>query len=95
MNEIKLIKPHLAEAIFIGASDPTDPVLLDDATHETVDYDPSNKEHVAAVIATRIMKDMQDRRGLRQEFDQCDDEIKMEIFEEWKSIAQAVLEQIP
>jgi hypothetical protein len=36
--------------------------------------------------AFRLIEDMSDRRGLGQEWDQIDDELKDEIFGEWARI---------
>lgn len=43
-------------------------------------------------ITTRIIADMTNRRGLRQEWDGIDDETKGEIIETWNAIAFDVLQ---
>ena len=88
---MKLVLPTLIEAASTEEGDYFDPITYESC--ETVDYDSSNKEHVAAVIASRILKDLRDRRGLRQEFEQCNDDIKLEIFESWKELALGVLNE--
>jgi hypothetical protein len=37
-------------------------------------------------IAWDILADLTDRRGLRQEFEQCDEDIQDEIFDTWVGI---------
>ena len=47
----------------------------------------------AEIIVKNIVKDLSDRRGLRHEWDNIDDDVKAEIIERWESIAeQAILE---
>ena len=43
--------------------------------------------------AWRLVEDLSDRRGLAQEWDQIDDEIKDEIFDEWSRIIREVTAQ--
>lgn len=38
-----------------------------------------------------ILEDLKDRRGLRQEFDQIDDEIKEELLQAWLVVINGVL----
>lgn len=40
----------------------------------------------------RIISDLKDRRGLRHEWDQIDDDIKTEIRKEWIKIVERTLE---
>ena len=40
----------------------------------------------AKIIVDGIIKDLTDRRGLRQEWDQLDDEIQQEINDTWVAI---------
>lgn len=54
------------------------------------DYPPVN-EPVQRRIAFRILQDMTDRRGLRQEWEQIDDDIQEEIIEEWIGLIAAEL----
>jgi len=43
----------------------------------------------AEAIVFEIMADFTDRRGLRQEWDNIDDDIQNEIIQKWVSIAAA------
>lgn len=43
---------------------------------------------IAENIVKGIISDLTDRRGLRQEWDGIDDEIKAEIIQKWESIAE-------
>lgn len=47
----------------------------------------SHPEDCAAQIVHEIMKDLSDRRGLRQAWEQIDEDIRREILEEWKRLA--------
>lgn len=47
----------------------------------------SHPEDCAAQIVTEIVADLSDRRGLRQEWEQIDMELRREIIECWKKIA--------
>lgn len=46
----------------------------------------------AEEIVDGIIADLTDRRGLRQEWDECDDGIKAEIRAKWMLIARRVIE---
>lgn len=46
---------------------------------------------LAQRIITKIVNDLTDRRGLRQEWDQIDEDIKEEILEKWRKI---VIEEV-
>jgi hypothetical protein len=46
----------------------------------------------AEVIVDAIIADLSDRRGLRQEWEGCDEEIQAEIRSEWILIARRVIE---
>lgn len=46
----------------------------------------------AEEIVDGIIADLTDRRGLRQEWDECDDGIKAEIRAKWALIARRVIE---
>jgi hypothetical protein len=48
-------------------------------------------EEKAELIVKDIIKDLKDRRGLRQEWDQFDNGIKQEITATWRSIALEAL----
>lgn len=48
---------------------------------------------VAKKIVEGIMKDFTGRRGLRQEWDQIDDDIKKEIVEKWEKIVDEKLKE--
>ena len=54
----------------------------------------SNKKHFDDVknIVFQIVEDMSGRRGLGQEWDQIDNEIKEEIFEQWINIANETIQ---
>lgn len=45
----------------------------------------------AKKIVEAILQNLTDRRGLRQEWDQIDDEIQNEIREAWERIVDATL----
>lgn len=49
----------------------------------------------AQAIVDKIIDDMTDRRGLRQEWDGFDDDIQREIREEWERIVDQVLTSVP
>lgn len=44
------------------------------------------KETKSEKIINRIVKDLSDRRGLRQEWEKIDDDIKDEIKQVWREI---------
>jgi len=48
-------------------------------------------------IETRIVKaiidDLTDRRGLRQAFEECDEEVQKEIFAAWKKTVRTELKK--
>ena len=50
-------------------------------------------EHLAEIIIAAIVKDFTDRRGLRQEWEGIDDEIREEIITEWESIAEKAIKK--
>ena len=45
-----------------------------------------NKEKIAKKIVDKLVADFTDRRGLRQEWDQIDEDIKKEIIDTWTKI---------
>jgi len=45
-----------------------------------------HEERIATRCVDNILKDMTDRRGLRQEWDNIDEDIQEEIKEEWRQI---------
>lgn len=45
----------------------------------------------AEAIVFKIIQDLTDRRGLKQEFNSIDDDIKEEIFNKWIGIANTNL----
>lgn len=45
-----------------------------------------NKDKVAEKIVEEIIKDILDRRGLKQEFQAIDEDIQEEIKDTWKGI---------
>ncbi len=47
----------------------------------------------AEIIVDGIIRDLSDRRGLRHEWEQIDDDIKNEIRDEWLSIVSIVLSE--
>lgn len=47
----------------------------------------------ALKIVKLIVKDLTDRRGLRQEWDMIDDDIKKEIIEVWVTSTENVLKE--
>lgn len=47
----------------------------------------------ATDIVNTILKDMTDRRGLRQEWDQIDSDIQQEIKDTWAELVQAELDK--
>jgi hypothetical protein len=47
----------------------------------------------ATDIVDAILADMTDRRGLRHEWDQIDDDIKQEIKTTWAEIVQSELDK--
>ncbi len=46
---------------------------------------------IARDIVVAIEKDILDRRGLRQELEGCDEDIRTEIREKWESLIDGVL----
>jgi trans-2-enoyl-CoA reductase len=46
---------------------------------------------LSKTIVDRIIEDLTDRRGLRHEWDECDDEIQEEIRQEWETIVEDTL----
>lgn len=48
----------------------------------------------AELIVEGIRRDFTDRRGLRQEWEQIDDDIQKEILAKWKSIAEAKIRDV-
>jgi hypothetical protein len=48
---------------------------------------------LAENIVSKIIQDLGDRRGLRQEWERVDDEIKCEIREEWINTIMEVLKK--
>ena len=44
------------------------------------------EKQIAENIVSDILLDLADRRGLRQEWEQIDEDIQIEIFETWQSI---------
>lgn len=55
-----------------------------------------NDEHISRAseyITEEIVKDLSDRRGLRQEWDNIDYDIQEEIKDNWKSIIRDVLKE--
>jgi len=48
---------------------------------------------VARRIVRAIIRDLSDRRGLRHEWDQIDDEIRAEIRAEWQRLIEVELER--
>ena len=51
----------------------------------------ATKEAKAGKIVNAIIKDLTSRRGLRQEWDEFDEDIKTEIREEWENIVNRIL----
>ena len=49
--------------------------------------------HLAEIIVERILRDLTGRRGLRQEWEGIDDEIREEIKLELEAIAQKAIEE--
>ncbi|MCK9568810.1 hypothetical protein M0R72_07715 [Candidatus Pacearchaeota archaeon] len=47
----------------------------------------------AQMIVDKILDDLTDRRGLRQEWEQVDRETQKEIRAEWRRIIESVLEE--
>lgn len=43
-------------------------------------------------IVQAIVDDLTGRRGLRQEWEQIDDDVRVEIFEEWTWIVKTILD---
>lgn len=48
---------------------------------------------LAAKIVDDIVDDLQDRRGLRQEWDQIDDDVKQQILIKWIDIAESYIKE--
>lgn len=46
----------------------------------------SNIDRVAARIVRAIVKDFTDRRGLRQQWDEIDDDVQAEILAKWQEL---------
>jgi len=53
----------------------------------------SDMNETAKIIVDRIILDLTDRRGLRQIWEQLDDEIQEEIRAEWERIAKDALKR--
>jgi hypothetical protein len=51
-----------------------------------------NKVSTAKRIVEAIIEDFTDRRGLRQEWEQIDDDIRREIVRTWKAIVRKELD---
>lgn len=47
----------------------------------------------AEKIVDGILEDLKDRRGLRQSWEGCDEEIQAEIRAEWMLIARRIIER--
>lgn len=41
-------------------------------------------------VVSLLVDDVTDRRGFGQAWDQCDDDIKREIVQEWRTIVQSL-----
>lgn len=50
-------------------------------------------DDISIKIVDAILADLMDRRGFRQEWDQCDDEIKIEIRDAWVRIVKEKIEK--
>lgn len=61
--------------------------VLCEMPSENVDMSVVNK------IVEKIIDDMSDRRGLRQEWESIDDDVKREMEETWKTIVRKVLSE--
>jgi hypothetical protein len=48
-------------------------------------------ESVFSKIAKRVLEDMTDRRGFRQEWDQCDKDVQKEILTAWEGIIRETI----
>jgi hypothetical protein len=48
-------------------------------------------ESLASEIVNALIDDLKDRRGLRQEWDRIDDDIREEIRERWQEIAAGMI----
>ncbi len=51
-----------------------------------------NKQDIATKIVKKIEEDILDRRGLGNELEQCDGDIRREIRNTWKEIIVNILE---
>lgn len=49
----------------------------------------------AQQIVKDIIEDLSDRRGLRHEWEQIDDDVKVDIVSTWEAIVQAHLDAMP
>jgi hypothetical protein len=49
---------------------------------------------VAKLAVKKILADLTDRRGLRQEWDQLDTEIRAEIRKEWEALVDAAFSEL-
>jgi hypothetical protein len=49
-------------------------------------------ESVEARIIRLILEDLNDRRGFRQAFDDCDEDIQIEIRDAWRTIVKNELD---
>ena len=49
-------------------------------------------ESIEARIVRLILEDLNDRRGFRQAFDSCDEDIQIEIRDAWREIVKKELD---
>ena len=50
--------------------------------------------NVAKQIVKDILADLTNRRGLRQEWEQIDDDIQKEIIKEWQTIVNSAIKDL-
>ena len=72
------------ETVFISA---------DEVDHVDTDADHHIDKHARAIVRG-IIKDFTDRRGLRQEWEQIDDQVQAEIIIRWREIARDILKEL-
>ena len=90
-NDCNIVNAKETVERILGSQDPVPPnedeyydyVLRDNPEYRPAKVDPEKD------IVYAIVHDLRDRRGLRQEFEACDPDIKDEIMTTWLGIVRA------